>query len=240
MEDSNNFFASHDDIAYDAGVPIGMRFRINHSGSSIPVAIYGALGLPRIYSALAAITVGNVVGVDTITGSSALAQWSPPPGRMRILAGVRDSIIIDDTYNSSPAAALAALDTLRSISTNGRKIALMGDMLELGKYSADAHKEVGERAATSANMLITVGFRARTMAEAALDAGMSDADVRSYEQGESERAGLELEKEVQPGDIILVKGSQSIRMEHAVEVLLAEPEKAAEFLVRQEEEWEDI
>jgi len=239
MEENNDFFASHDDIAYDAGVPVGMRFRINHSGSSVPVALYGALGLPRIYSALAAITVGNVVGVDTITGSSALAQWSPPPGRMRILNGVRNSIIIDDTYNSSPAAALAALDTLRSISTNGRKIALMGDMLELGKYSIDAHKEVGERAATSANMLVTVGFRARTMAEAALDAGMSDTDVRSYEQSESERAGLELEKELQPGDVVLVKGSQSIRMERAVEVLLAEPEKAAEFLVRQEEEWKN-
>ena len=240
MADSNDFFSSHEDIAYEAGSPVGMRFRLNHGGSSVPIAIYESLGSPRIYSALAALTVGSLVGVDLVSGSGALAKWSPPPGRMRILNGVRGSIIIDDTYNSSPAAALAALDTLRSISTNGRKIALMGDMLELGKYSADAHKEVGERAATSANMLITVGFRARTMAEAALDAGMTDVDVRSYEQGEAERAGLELEKELQPGDVVLVKGSQSIRMERAVEVLLAEPEKAAEFLVRQEEEWKHI
>ena len=240
MGEQNDFSASHEDVAYDGNDPVGTHFRVDHGGSSVPVAIYGSLGSPRIYSALAALTVGSIVGIDLVAGSHALAAWPPPPGRMRLLKGVRNSIIIDDTYNSSPAAALAALDTLHSIATNSRKIALMGDMLELGKYSGDAHKEVGERAATSSNMLITVGFRARTMAEAALDAGMSDIDVRSYEQGESERAGLELEKEIQPGDIVLVKGSQSMRMERAVEVLLAEPEKAAEFLVRQETEWKNM
>ena len=240
LEDHNDFFASHDDIVYEGSEPSGIRFRVNHLGSSVPVSIYGSLGRPRMYSALAALAVASTVGVDLVAGSHGLAQWSPPPGRMRILKGVRNSIIIDDTYNSSPAAALAALDTLRSVAATGRKIALLGDMLELGKYANDAHKEVGERAAASADMLVTVGFRARLMAEAALDAGMTDENVRSYEQGESERAGLELEKELQPGDIVLVKGSQSIRMERAVEVLLAEPEKAPELLVRQETEWKSI
>jgi UDP-N-acetylmuramoyl-tripeptide--D-alanyl-D-alanine ligase len=113
----------------------------------------------------------------------------------------------------------------------------MGDMLELGRYANDAHKEVGTRAASTVDMLITVGFRARKMAEAALDAGMRDEQVRSYEQGESARAGLELEREIQAGDIVLVKGSQSIRMERAVLSLMAEPGRAGELLVRQEEEW---
>ena len=239
FEDHNDFFSSHDEVLYEANVPTGIRFRVNHSGSSVPVSVYGALGRPRIYAALAALAVASAVGVDEVSASAALAVWAPPPGRMRLLTGVRGSIIIDDTYNSSPAAALAALDTLASLKAAGRKIAMMGDMLELGKYSADAHKEVGERIAVSASMLITVGFRARLMAEAALDAGMSDEVVRSYEQGEAERAGLELEKEIKEGDVILIKGSQSIRMERAVEVLLAEPQKAAEHLVRQEEEWKE-
>ncbi len=237
MESNNDFFASHDDIAYDGNEPTGMSFRANHGGASVPVAFYGSLGLPRIYSALAALAVGDVVGIDVNIGSEGLARWSPPPGRMRLLRGVRGSVIIDDSYNSSPAAALAALDTVRSIATSGRKIAIMGDMMELGKYSSDAHKEVGTRVAEAASMLITVGFRARTMAETALDAGMSDMQVRSYEQGEAARAGLELEKELQPGDIVLVKGSQSMRMERAVEVLMAEPQTAAALLVRQEGEW---
>ena len=240
LEEHNDFSASHADTIYDEAGPIGMRFRVNHAGSSVPVAIYGSLGSPRIYSALAALAVASEVGVDLVAGSDALARWSPPSGRMRILKGVRGSVIIDDTYNSSPAAALAALDTLRSVATIGRKIALLGDMLELGKYANDAHKQVGERAATCADMLITVGFRARLMAEAALDAGMNGERVRSYELGESARAGLELEKELRAGDVILIKGSQSMRMERAVEVLIAEPGKAAEFLVRQEAEWKKI
>jgi UDP-N-acetylmuramoyl-tripeptide--D-alanyl-D-alanine ligase len=238
-EDHNDFFSSHDEIVYQREIPIGIRFCVTHDNASVPVSVYGALGRPRMYSALAALAVSSAVGIDLVSASNGLAQWTPPPGRLRILNGVRGSIIIDDTYNSSPSAALAALDTLGAMTTTGRKIALMGDMLELGKYSADSHKVVGERAAATATMLITVGFRARLMAEAARDSGMDDVHVRSYEQDEAARAGLELEKEIAAGDIVLVKGSQSIRMERAVEVLMAEPQKAQELLVRQEEEWKN-
>ncbi len=239
LEDHNDFFSSHDEVVYEGSLPVGVRFRVNHAGSSIPVSVYGALGRPRIYSALAALVAASAVGIDLVSASNSLAQWAPPPGRMRLLKGIRDSVIIDDTYNSSPAAALAALDTVHTVANIGRKIAVMGDMLELGKYANDAHKQVGERAAVSLDMLITVGFRARLMAEAALDAGMQDTSVRSYEQDEAARAGLELEKELKKGDVVLIKGSQSLRMERTVEVIMAEPEKAAELLVRQEEEWKD-
>jgi UDP-N-acetylmuramoyl-tripeptide--D-alanyl-D-alanine ligase len=239
MEDNNDFVASHDEVMYEGDVASGERFRVNHAGSSVPVVLYGALGRPRIYAALAGVAVAEALGIDTVSSSRGLATWVPPPGRMRLVSGIRHSTIIDDTYNSSPAAALAALDTLQSVVTSGRKIAILGDMLELGKYSTDAHKAVGERAAVCADMLITVGFRARTIAESALDAGMDAEQVRSYELGESARAGLELEREVRAGDVILVKGSQSMRMERTVEALLADSGKAGELLVRQEEEWKE-
>lgn len=237
MEEDNDFSASHEEIAYGDNGPSGTRFRVNHGGSSVPVVIQESLGAPRIYAALAALACAKALGIDIVSASESLSRWPAPLGRMHLLQGVRGSTVIDDTYNSSPAAALAALDTLKSIHAKGRKIAVLGDMLELGKYANDAHKHVGERAAQCADMLITVGFRARLMAEAALDAGMEDEQVRSYEQGEAERAGLELEREIKEGDIILVKGSQSIRMERAVACLMAQPEKATELLVRQEEEW---
>ncbi len=236
----NDFFASHIAHEYDGVHPLGERFRIHHAGSSVPVVLYGSLGIPRIYASLAALAVSTSIGIDMVAASTALATWTPPPGRMRLLHGLRDTTIIDDTYNSSPAAALAALDTLQSVAAPSRRIAVLGDMLELGKYSNDAHKDIGERAATSADMLITVGFRARLMAEAALDAGMPDSCVRSYDMGESERAGVELVKEIKAGDIVLVKGSQSIRMERTVECLLVDPSSASEFLVRQEKEWKQI
>jgi UDP-N-acetylmuramoyl-tripeptide--D-alanyl-D-alanine ligase len=237
IEDGNDFRAAQIDIARQEGRPEGMRFRAEHEGSSVPVALFGALGIPRVYAALAAIAVGDCIGVDAVSAAAGLRGWEPPPGRVRLIEGIKGSLIIDDSYNSSPAAALAALDTLKEAGIGRRKIAVLGDMMELGRYSKDAHRAIGERAAQCCDMLVTVGFRSRTTAEAALDAGMKDLQVRSYELQESPRAGKELEPELKEGDIVLIKGSQSMRMERAVLEIMAHPEKAADLLVRMDPEW---
>ncbi len=234
-----DYRAAHEEIAFDdAKRPIGLRFRAEHESSSVPVILEGTLGRPRIYSALAALAIGDELGIDAVTASTALAHWEPTPGRLRLIEGIGGSLIIDDTYNSSPVAALSALDTLAAIKNRSRKIALMGDMLELGRESKEAHRTVGERAAKSVTLLITVGFRARAMGEAALDTGMDENKIREYEQGEALRAAKELRLEVKKNDIILIKGSQGMRMEAAVKELMARPDLAPELLVRQEEEWE--
>lgn len=239
VSSDNDFFSSHEEILYADEEPIGMRFRANHGASSIPVSVLGTLGRPRVYAALAAIAVGDCAGVDSVSVGQALASWEPPPGRVRLIPGLKYSVIIDDTYNSSPAAALAALDILEDIRTSGRKIAVLGDMLELGRYAKEGHRQVGERAAAVCDMLITVGLRARAMAEAALDAGMKDGDIRQYEHGESERAGEELIPELRRGDIVLVKGSQGMRLERTVRTLMAHPDTAPDTLVRMEKEWQN-
>ena len=236
FESGNDFLGSHEEVLYEDGRPSGVRFRVEHAGSSLPVVVSGALGRPRVYGALAALAVGEIAGVDEVSSAQEFARWAPPPGRMRIIPGVNGSTIIDDTYNSSPAAALSALDTLKEVGAK-RRIAVLGDMLELGKYSAEAHRNVGKRAGKVADMLITVGFRARAQGEAALDGGMDENDIREYEQNESKRAGEELRSELREGDVVLVKGSQSMRMERTVLELMAEPERAAELLVRQDVEW---
>src|SRR3990167_3280470 len=233
----NDFFSSHDEIIYQDHIPAGMHFRMDHAGSSVPVTIYGSLGYPRIYAALAAFAVGGCIGVDSVSIATALSGWAPPPGRVRLLLGLKGATIIDDTYNSSPSAALAALDILKEVGTGKRRIAVLGDMLELGKYSHEAHRQVGERAAKCADMLITVGFRARALAEAALDAGMKEKNIRQYELHEAERAGKELEAELREGDLVLVKGSQSMRMERTVLEIMAEPQRAADLLVRMDSDW---
>ena len=114
----------------------------------------------------------------------------------------------------------------------------MGDMLELGKYSRDAHRQVGERAAACADILITIGFRARAMAEAALDAGLKEENIRQYEKDDTARATDELLADVREGDVILVKGSQGMRMERIVRALMNEPAQAADLLVRMDREWQ--
>lgn len=232
----NDYRASHEEVIMRDGVPAGVRFRVDQDGSSVPVEVYGALGAPRVLAASAALAVAEIVGIDAVSAAEALKEWAPPPGRVRILKGMKGSMILDDTYNSSPSAAMAALDTLAGVGAK-RRIAILGDMLELGKFSAEQHRAMGRRAAACADLLITVGFRSRATAEAARDAGLSDMQVRSYEQGESERAGDELQRELQEGDVVLVKGSQSMRMEKTVLEIMAEPDKAADLLVRMDPDW---
>lgn len=238
FDEKADYVASHLETEYADRRPTGIRFRADHGGSSVPVVIPGALGKPRVYAALAALAVAERMGVDAVSASAALAAWEPTPGRLCLIEGANGSTILDDSYNSSPAAVLAALETLGEMRGIHRRIALLGDMLELGKYSADAHRSVGERAATCADLLCTVGIRARVIGEAALDAGMPETNIREYEQGESARAGKEILAELQAGDVVLVKGSQGMRMERAVKELMAHPEQAEALLVRQDAEWQ--
>lgn len=237
----NDFYASHLTVSYEKKKPTGIRFRVNHGEAAFPLSIPETLGRARAYAALAACAAACAAGAPASSVVERLGSWEPTPGRMRIIPGVNGSVLIDDTYNSSPAAVFNAIDTLGGLKKSdeqARKIALLGDMLELGKYAADAHRSVGAHAASAnLDMLVTVGFRSRATGEAALDAGMRDMQVREYEQDESRRAGRELGMEIQEGDIVLVKGSQSLRMERAVEELMAEPERAWELLVRQDPEW---
>jgi UDP-N-acetylmuramoyl-tripeptide--D-alanyl-D-alanine ligase len=188
--------------------------------------------------ALAAAAVGAALGKDIAVIAQGLRSYVPPPGRMHLLPGIKGTTIIDDTYNSSPAAVSAALDTLALIKENsgaGRRIAVLGDMLELGRHSVDEHRKIGAQAAKQVDLLVTIGFRARDIAEGALDNGLDEKNILQYE--DAHKAGDELAALVQEGDIVLVKGSQSMRMERTVKELMLEPERAGELLVRQDEEW---
>jgi UDP-N-acetylmuramyl pentapeptide synthase len=228
--------ANHIEILSDekTGRPVGMRTQIEISGESGMLEVRGAIGTHAILPALAAVAVGHALGKSCVETLASLKRYEPPHGRMHIIEGEKQSFIIDDTYNSSPAAVAAALDTFALI-PGQRKIAVLGDMLELGRHSVEEHRKAGAHAAKSVDLLVTVGFRARDIAQGALDAGMPENNILQYEQAEA--AGKEIENLMKVGDILLVKGSQSMRMERIVEELMAEPERAHDLLVRQDEEW---
>lgn len=215
----------------------GMDFRIDYSGSSIPIKVLGTLGSACIYSTLSAIAVGVSCGLNLVEMSQSIAEYNSPSGRMKIIKGIKGSTIIDDTYNSSPIAVANALGILREAETKGRKIAVLGDMMELGKYSMEEHYNAGLKSSESCDILITVGVRSRRTAEGALSKAMEDKNI--YQFDTSIEAGKELQNMVNKNDIILVKGSQSMRMERIVEEIMAEPEKAPELLVRQDTEWKE-
>ncbi|MBY0310088.1 UDP-N-acetylmuramoyl-tripeptide--D-alanyl-D-alanine ligase [Patescibacteria group bacterium] len=229
--------ASADSTYYHDNAPAGFACTISHLGEAHPVRLPGVLGGHYAYTVAGAIAVALHRGMTLPEAVAATAEIAPPPGRMRIISGIKGTTLIDDTYNSSPTAATAALEAMREVKYAKRKIVVLGDMLELGKYSAREHERIGELVPDCADMLVTVGIRSQRTAEAALAHGMSEKYVLQYE--EAVKAGKELQGLIQPGDVILVKGSQGIRAERIIEELMAEPDRAGELLVRQDDAWQE-
>jgi UDP-N-acetylmuramoyl-tripeptide--D-alanyl-D-alanine ligase len=224
------------------GFPLGMQAQITVEGTTSPIEIVGTVGTHILLASLAGVAVGTVFKKSLAEMTHSLKNHESPAGRMRLLRGINGSLIIDDTYNSSPAAVAAALETLSYMGTQfatkthhrGRKIAVLGDMLELGRHSVSQHRKLGEMAAKKATILVTVGFRAGDMAVGAIENKMKETSIISYR--EAEFAIEPVASMVKPGDTVLVKGSQGVRMEQIVKRLLLNPEDA-KLLVRQDEEW---
>ena len=223
----------------DGGIE-GVTFKVEYKENIIPVIIKGALGDKSLYSSLAAIAVGISQKINIVKAAEALINLEASKGRMRIIKGIKNTTIIDDTYNSSPKALISALNTLKEIkvSNSAKKIAVLGDMLELGKHSIDEHYKAGKLVADVCDILLTVGIRSRKIAEGALDGLLSGKNIYQFE--DSVEAGKFLQNILKEGDVILIKGSQSMRMERTVEEIMLEPDKAGELLVRQETEWKNI
>lgn len=217
------------------GKPLGVTFKVAYDNHTIEVKLYGTLGFGQAYAALPALTVGAASTIQVEDMLDALSKYVSPPGRMRLLEGIKKTLIIDDSCNSSPIATENALAALEELPCTGRKICVLGDMLELGKHSAEEHKRVGAGVAKVADMLLIVGLRARGIAEGALDNGMSENVITQYDT--AREAGGELGHLLLEGDIVLVKGSQAMRTERVVEEIMAHPERKEELLVRQDPEW---
>lgn len=193
------------------------------------------VGKSPVYCALPALLVAKHLGISLTDAAQALKDATKPKGRMRLLRGMNDTVIIDDSYNASPKAAEHGLKTLSEIDTSGRKIAVLGDMMELGEHTHDEHYKLGKIAAKSCHRLFAVGIRSRVTAEGALDEKMDDLSIMECDT--SVDAGKELVKMLEPGDVVYVKGSQSMRMERAIEMILAKNHDPRSVLVRQEDEW---
>jgi UDP-N-acetylmuramoyl-tripeptide--D-alanyl-D-alanine ligase len=193
------------------------------------------LGRHQVYAALAAIAVALAMDVPLDTAVERLSTLPSLPGRLNPLRGRRASLLLDDTYSSSPAAVGAALDTLAAMEGR-RKVAVLGDMLELGPYEAEGHEQAGRQAAAVADLVVTKGERARRIAEGARAAGLpADQVVVTYTAEDAARAVLD---RLGPGDVVLVKGSLATRMEQVVRLLLEDPAVAVEVLVRQDASWQ--
>jgi UDP-N-acetylmuramyl pentapeptide synthase len=213
-----------------------LSFTLHLGGETSDVLLPHALSTSHAYAALAAAAVGKRLQMSISEIVLGLAEFVPPPGRMRYIEGIKHTHIIDDTYNSSPQAAEASLAVLKDFPTPEKRYAVLGDMAELGKETKPLHLRVGSYVKGRADILIAVGEKARDIAHGAREAGMKEEDVFSFALAED--AGKFLQDRIKAEDVILIKGSQVARLEKVVKEVMAEPNRAAELLVRQEEYWQ--
>ncbi len=240
FEAGADLLGSGENIFYNKdGVPEGIVFRVDVDGKSLPVVIDGVFGRNHIYASLVALALSSGLGFNILESIDALKNYDVPPGRMRLLVGINESLIIDDTYNSSPHACESAIRTLGGIEEKkgDRKIAVLGDMLELGKHTEEAHKKMGRLAKENVDVLIVVGPRAQHIKEGALEAGMKEKNILEF--ANSIDASLYIKTFMKKGDMILVKGSQGMRMEKIVSEILLDQKNKSKLIVRQDKEWLD-
>jgi UDP-N-acetylmuramoyl-tripeptide--D-alanyl-D-alanine ligase len=192
----------------------GIHFALHFNGEEFHVQV-PLLGRHSVHTSLRAAAVGLAEGMSW---DHILEGLQDRRAQLRLVAvpGPNGSTILDDSYNASPASMFAALNLLAEL--GGRKIAVLGDMLELGEYEDEGHRMVGLRAIDAADVLITVGGLGQMMAREAVDNGMSPERVKVCRT--NEEAIEYLNTIVQPGDMILIKGSRGLHMEDIVNALV--------------------
>jgi UDP-N-acetylmuramoyl-tripeptide--D-alanyl-D-alanine ligase len=194
----------------------GIRFQLHYKGETLHLRV-PLLGRHSVHTALRAAAVGLVEG-ETWQEIVEGLQGGMPQLRLVAVEGINGSTVLDDTYNASPQSTLAALNLLDEL--DGRKIAVLGDMLELGSYEDKGHRIVGRRVIDSVDVLITVGRLARIIAEEAQTWGFPASEVHTLDENSQ---AIELLKQiVARNDVILVKGSRAVHLEEVV-MALARP-----------------
>ena len=193
----------------------GVSFTLHHQGESVPMTATSLLGRHSVYTALRAAAVGLAEGMGWEEIKRGITSYRDPL-RLIIVDGIRQSTILDDSYNASPDSTIAALDLLSDIP--GRKIAVLGDMLELGSDEIDGHRRVGRKAAQSADYLVAVGKLGQIIGEEALHHGLSSAAIQFADSAES--AIPLLQAMIQPADVLLIKASRGLHLDQLVQQLL--------------------
>ena len=191
----------------------GVRFVLHFQGDQLHIRV-PMLGRHSVHTALRAAAVGLVEGLtwdEIVTG----LQSSHAQLRLVAVYGPGGALLLDDTYNAAPPSVIAALNLLQEL--DGRRVAVLGDMLELGDYDERGHRLVGARAAQVADQLVTVGGKARWIADEALRAGLAASQVITFD--ETQAATEYLRGRVGQGDVVLVKGSRAMQLDRIVSAL---------------------
>lgn len=203
--------------ASDIKLNTGVNFKINYKRNIVPVWLEKLFGKEQIYSALAAAGIGVIFDLNLVEISQALKNYQGLPGKMRLIKGIKNSRVLDDSESASVSSMIEAIEILGklkgfnlSAGRQGRKIAVLGDVLGVGKYTIEAHEVIGERVVKNADLLFTFGLRAKFIAQGVYTKGMALEKIFQFDT--IEEGEIRLQDEIREGDLILVDGSKEMEM----------------------------
>jgi len=216
---------------------VGMNLRLEYQGSYVPLKLTGVFGQPQAYALAAGVTVGLALGLHLVAIAQSLENYKLLKARTAFLKGIKKTWIFEDSYNSNPDALQAALaiyhDLVSAIKKENlyplkRRVLVLGDMRELGRYSDGAHQQAALQIIDNADLLIAVGKKMKITIEECLKLGFPQEDIYWFEN--SFDAAKKAKELIQAGDLFLVKGSRGIHMEQVTLAIMQEPEKAKDYL----------
>lgn len=210
----------------------GVSFRVHYKTIYLPVELPNIISKAMVYPILAATAVGLHLGMNLVEIAKNLKDFRTLPGRMQLLRGKRGNLIIDDSYNSAPDSVKAALEIMALVKSR-KKTAILGDMLELGDQETPAHKELAKLVFPVAGKVILVGKRTAITYKELRKLGFPKNKIFHFQL--VSRLTKRLSRLVGKGEVVLVKGSQGLRMEKAVEALVSR--KNRKYLTRQDKYW---
>ena len=194
---------------------IGINFKINFQGNVIPVWLKGIFGKEQVYSVLACSACGYAFGLNLLEVSRALKFYHSLPGEMQLIRGIKNSWIIDDSESSTVFSMIRALDDIGKMPGFNRKIAVLGDIVGVGKYTIEDHEKIGEKVTENADILFTFGARAKFISKGAIEKGMAVEKI--FEFDTISQGKMKLQEVIKENDLILIDGSREMKMKDVVE-----------------------
>lgn len=235
FDDAAQVRAEHLRLVQERGVVEGVSFKLNYVGKNVPVRLPGVFGRHQVNTILSSVAVGIALKMNLVDIADALLNFRPVPGRLQVLAGKAGTMLVEDSYNASVASVQAALGTVREIIAP-RKVVILGDMLELGATKIDDHRALAPIVLGSgASVFVGVGRYMTHLAAALHGTGFPEKHI--YHYPDVEAALRSLSQVVRNGDVVLVKGSQGMRMEKISEALLNDSVDPTLVLPRQTALW---
>ncbi len=212
----------------------GSSLTLSYKGDDYLLFLSKCIGDSFAYVAASVFAVGVSLGIEPKRLSNRLSKIRPANGRQQVINGKKGTVILDGSYNAAPSSMMSALRALKDLSGE-RKIAVLGDMLELGKFSSEEHRKIGRFAAEFCDYIFSIGEWKEEIKKGAMYAGIREENIFTFSK--SEGVIKKLEDLILEKDVILIKGSQGIRMEKIVFAIMRDPERAEELLVRQDSIW---